>query len=267
MEQIHNVIRGVFRSWYLLPLVVFLLRCDDSDEVAETVCTKDLRIAKVLPDRNPIAAPILIVGNGFSNSTKVTFKEMESEITVVNDSTITTSAPAELKGSVGLMELSVIDGSCKFTTGFTLTSTFDDIDRPSPPTIFFPDPAKKVVVNIQDTIVKYSSYSFDNIWGDRQTFEFNSYDVYNEDEFKGQEYVRFGTVTNSLWCRVNPDERSIEVKTHYDDSFEYIASPGDHLAGGFYKMTMQTRYGMASGTFLFLQSTLTGRQYIFKSNK
>ena len=103
---------------------------------------------------------------------KLHSKSIESEITVVNDSTITTSAPPELKGSVGLMELSVVDGNCKFTTGFTLTSTFDDIDRASPPTIFFPDPAKKVVFNIQDSIVKYSSYSFNNIWGDRQSFQF-----------------------------------------------------------------------------------------------
>ncbi len=152
MKQIHNVIRGLFRAWYLMLLIVFLFRCDDSDEVAEPVCTKDLLILKVWPNRNPIAAPILIIGKGFSNSTKVTFKEIESEITVVNDSTITTSAPPELKGSVGLMELSVVDGNCKFTTGFTLTSTFDDIDRPSPPTIFFPDPSKKVVV-------KYSGYN------------------------------------------------------------------------------------------------------------
>jgi len=266
MKRIHNVIRGVFRSGYLL-LIVFLFRCDDSDEATEAVCTKDLLILKVLPNRNPIAAPILVIGKGFGKSTKVTFKEIESEITVVNDSTITTSAPPELKGSVGLMELSVVDGNCKFTTGFTLTSTFDDIDRPSPPIIFFPDPAKKVVFNIQDSIFQHSSYSFHNIWGDRQSFDFYSNNQYPEVEFEGIENIRFGNVNNSLWCRINPQEKSIEIKTYYDDSFEYAPSPGDHLVGGFYKMTMQTRSGMASGTFLFLQSTLSGRQFIFKPSK
>jgi hypothetical protein len=261
------MVREIFRSSYLLPLVLFLFRCDDSDEVREPVCAGELLILKVMPDRNPIAAPILIIGKGFSNSTKVTFKDIASEITVVNDSTITTSAPSELKGTAGLMELSVVDGNCKFTTGFTLTNTFEDINRPSPPAIFFPDPAKKVVLNIKDSIIKYSSYTFDNIWGDRQSFEFNSYDDYNEDEFKGWEHLKFGAVINTLWCRVNSQEKSVEIKTHYDDSFEEIASPGDHLVGGFYEMTIQTRSGMASGTFLFLQSTVSGRQYIFKSKQ
>src|SRR5688500_14649376 len=144
MNQIHETFRKLLSSSYLL-LIVFLFQCDDSDDGKETViCTKDLRIVKVLPNRNPIAAPILIIGRSFSNSTKITFKENESYITLVNDSTITTSSPFELKETVGLIELKVIDGNCSFTTRFTLTRTFEDIYRVSPPTIFFPHSHKKV---------------------------------------------------------------------------------------------------------------------------
>ena len=96
MKQIDMTFRKLLSSSYLL-LIVFLFQCDDSE------CTKDLRIVKVLPNRNPIAAPILIIGKSFSKSTKVTFKEIESEITFVNDSTITTSAPIELKETLGLV--------------------------------------------------------------------------------------------------------------------------------------------------------------------
>ena len=80
MKSIYTAFRRLLSSSLLLP-IVFLFQCDDSDKGKETVvCTKDLRIVKLLPNRNPIAAPILIIGKSFSNSTKVTFNDIESEI-------------------------------------------------------------------------------------------------------------------------------------------------------------------------------------------
>ncbi len=260
MKSIYTAFRRLLSSSFLLP-IVFLFQCDDSDDGKENVvCTKDLRILKVLPNRNPIAAPILIIGKSFSNSTKATFNEIESEITVVNDSTITTSAPFKLKETIGLIELSVIDGNCSFTTGFTLIRTFEDVYRISPPTIFFPDPSKKVIIDIQDKIATHGNYFLRNLWGDKHALSFEAPD--NEGGFVGREELGLtGGISNSLWCRINGQDGSIEVKTYYNQN--YVPYPGDHLVGGFYEMTLLTTTGPLSNTFLFLQSTLSGRQYVF----
>jgi hypothetical protein len=244
-------------------LIVFLIQCDDSDNEKESVvCTKDLRIVKVLPNRNPIAAPILIIGKSFNNSTKVTFKEIESEIMVINDSTITTSAPIELKETLGLIELSVIDANCSFTTGFTVTHTFEDVNRVSPPTIFFPDSREKVRLSINDfDCIQGGECAFwGNIWGDNHTLIFSP-DEDNDGVFAGYEGMASLQSSVPLLGRVKAD-KSIEVKTYSSDDVTYR---GDHLEGGFYKTTLLTRDGMVSDTFLFLQSTVSGRQYIFRS--
>ena len=262
MSQIHTAFRKLLSSSYLL-LIVFLFQCDDSNDGKEAVvCTKDLRIVKVLPNRNPIAAPILIIGKSFSNSTKVTFKEIESDITFINDSTITTSAPFELKETVGLIELSVIDGNCRFTTGFTLTRTFEDINRVSPPTIFFPDSREKVPLSIKDFDCIQGTLDcaiWGNIWGDNHTIIFYP-DGNNDGVFGGIESL---ASSNSLLGRVKAD-KSIEIKTYSSND---VTFRGDHLEGGFYETTLSTTDGMVSDTFLFLQSTISGRQYLFRSTQ
>lgn len=253
MKEIHMTFRKLLSSSYLV-LIVLLFQCDDSD------CNKDLRIVKVLPNRNPIAAPILIKGKSFSKSTKVTFKQIESEVTVVNDSTITTSAPIELKETVGLVELRVIEGNCNFTTDFTLTDTFEDTNRASPPTIFFPNPSEKVPVvedfyceDRPDGELPDFDCGWTNIWGGNQSFRFTLSAENNV--FTGSESIispQSPFEDNPILGRVMAD-RSIEIETSEDN-----------LQGAFYKTTLLTTEGMVSDTFLFLQSTVTGRQYIFR---
>jgi len=271
MRSIPMVVSLLFRKAciILLPVIAFS-QCDNSDEVKDLVCAKDLRITKVLPDRNPVTAPIMIVGKGFTNFTKVIFKDVESEVNLINDTTITTRPPVELKGSEGLLELTVVDGACRFTTGFTLTNGFEDRYRASPPDILFPDPGKRVFVNVKDTIDTYHDSSkslWRNIWGGGHTIVFGStsYEYGLTAEFLGSETIFYGIGT-PLWSRFNKQALSMEIKIIYDQNNSYYGQvPGDYLVGGFYEMTIQTRQGLASGTFLFLQSTVTGRQFIFES--
>ena len=94
------VVSLLFRkACIILVSVVAFSQCDNSDEAKDLVCAKDLRITKVLPDRNPVTAPIMIVGKSFTNTTKVIFKDVESEVNLINDTTITTRPPVELKGT------------------------------------------------------------------------------------------------------------------------------------------------------------------------
>ncbi len=191
MRSIQMVVSLLFRKACIILLsVIAFFQCDNSDESKDLVCAKDLRIIKVLPDRNPVIAPIMIVGKSFTRTTKVIFKDVESEVNLINDTTITTRPPVELKGSEGLLELTVVDGGCRFTTGFTLTNGFEDRYRASPPDILFPDPGKKVFVNVKDTIDAYLSSSkslWRNIWGGGHTIVFESTSNENESisEFLG----------------------------------------------------------------------------------
>ena len=267
MRSIQMVVSPLFRkACIILVSVVAFSQCDNSDEAKDLVCAKDLRITKVLPDRNPVTAPIMIVGKSFTNTTKVIFKDVESEVNLINDTTITTRPPVELKGTEGLLELTVVDGACRFTTGFTLTNGFEDLYRASPPDILFPDPNKKMFVNIKDTIDALSKSLWRNIWGGGHTivFESTAYDYASTTEFLGSEAIFYGVAT-PLWSRFNKQGLSMEIKIIYDQNNSYYGQvPGDYLIGGFYDMTIQSRQGLASGTFLFLQSTVTGRQFIFE---
>ncbi len=56
----------------------------------------------------------------------------------------------------------------------------------------------------------------------------------------------------------------MDIKIFYDQNHylyygQYLGPvPGDHLVGGFYEMTIQTRQGLASGTFLFYNLLFRG---------
>ncbi len=269
MKTFNAIRRKLFQALTFVCFVLAFVKCDDSDDVIETVCEKTISITKVLPNRNPISAPVLIIGKNFTADTKVTFNEVESETEFINDSTLTTRPPIELKSTAGLIELSVIEENCSYTTGFTITKNFEDADRASPPNIFFPDPAKKVFVNIKDTLAAKGGYPYYwfNVWGERHGVSFVSTDEYDEQVLTGYEQPRFLGVSNTLWARVDKDRKSIKLKIYYNqnDVYSYTPIPGDHLEGGFYKTTIQTPTGLLSRTFLFLQSTISGRQYIFYS--
>jgi hypothetical protein len=269
MGSIQMVMLRLFSKRPIILLAVLpLWQCDDADELTNPACEKDLRIAHVLPDRNPVIAPIMIVGKGFTNNTSASFNDVESEVNFINDTLITTRPPVELRGTVGLLELTVIDGVCSFTTGFTLTNGFEDLYRASPPVILFLDPGKKVFVSVKDTINKYpnSQSLWRNIWGGGHQIVFQSVSLENEfeSEFMGTESIFYGVGT-SLWTRFNKERLSLEIKIFYDQNyFSYGPMLADRLVGGFYNTTVATRNGLAPGTFLFLQSTVSGRQYIFE---
>lgn len=245
----------------VLTSVVFFLRCDDdSPDPVKPTCGKEISVAKTLPDRNPTAAPVWIKGKGFSNNATVLFKDIPAETNFINDSTLTTRVPGELKATVGQVKLLVVDGACKDSTEFTITPGFEDAERASPPDIFIPDKSQLAEVSIQDSLYEHFGYLiFYNVWGYRQEFTIDSY---SENVFSGFELVmrlNAGYEYNTVTGTYDPDTKVIELTITDEDDVTY------NYAGGFYPMTLLTRNGQETGTFLYLESTTTGRQHIFQN--
>ncbi len=274
--------RTLFPVLYLLALwcvsILFTFCQKDDDTQPATACTKDFRIAAVMPDNNPVSAPVLIKGKNFSSKTKIYFDNREAQVNFVADSIITTSVPGNLAGTNSLIELKLVDEACSFTTGFRIKKGFDDIQRISPPTIFLPNEQEKIAVNLQEAIAEddffddgcYSSdgYRIFNIWGKNQALVFEVTNPSGTDQntvsFEGKEIINTcesGTVKGQYHKNKNKVILTIYREQAFDQGPEIL--PADKLEGGFYQTTLLTFKGSNRYKILYLQSRITGRQYIF----
>jgi hypothetical protein len=239
------------------------------DDQPQPECSKDLRIRAVWPSNNPVTAPVLIKGKNFSANTKVFFDSLQAEVNFIADSILTTRVPGGLIGTNGLVELKVEEGVCEFTTGFRITAGFEDFDRASPPTIFFPKVNEKIVVNLEDSISSHSfGYNLYNIWGSNQTLRIENASeqeagiiIFDGEEFMNADATRFNTLKGTYIVSQN----KVSVIIYHDEEYyKQEILPADKLEGGFYQTTIPTRTGSKMHKILYLQSQITGRQYIFE---
>lgn len=244
----------------ILVCVVFSLQCEDSPTPSDPTCETPFIVEKILPDRNPPMAPILVTGIGFSADVIISFKGIPAETNFVNDSTLTTRVPGELKGTTGQVKLLVVGGACRDSADFTLSPGFEDCERTSPPDIFLPDKSQLIHVSIPDSVdkVPFRSSWFSNVWSQRHYLDI--------DEYAGNTFRGYETV-----IRLNSDDEFNSVEGTYDPAtklIELTITNEDQVThdytGGFYQTTLSTSRGTETRAFLYLQSRTTGRQYLFR---